>query len=224
MNDNMKDAGKSRTGYSLAEEIANSVSHGLGAGLSIAAIVVLLFYSGNYRDPWRAVSFSVYGSTLLILYLASTLYHAFTHPSVKRFFRMLDHFSIFLLIAGTYTPICLVAMRGPWGWTLFGLIWGIALFGIVYEAVFLGRHKYISLFLYGAMGWLAIIAIKPMIELLPGGLLTFIFAGGLFYTIGIVFYALDRLPYNHAIWHLFVLGGSISHFFGILFYLPFGAK
>lgn len=216
----MTDKENFRPEYSLGEEIANSISHGIGAALSIAAIVILLFYSGNYRDAWRVVSFSVYGSTLFILYLASTLYHAFTHPAVKRFFRMIDHSSIFLLIAGTYTPVCLVAMRGAWGWTLFGLIWGIAVFGIIYETVFLGKHKYLSLAIYTGMGWLAIIAIKPMIDLLPAGLLAWIFIGGLFYTLGIVFYAWDRLPYNHATWHIFVLCGSIAHFFGILIYLP----
>ena len=205
--------------YSLGEEIAHSITHGIGAALSVAAMVLLIVFASQQRDAWRIVSFSIYGSTLFILYLASTLYHAFTNVKVKTFFRLMDHSSIFLLIAGTYTPITLIAMRGPWGWTLFGLIWTMALCGIIFETIYIGKHNFISLGIYISMGWLAVIAIKPMIDMLPDGMMKWIVIGGLLYTIGIIFYVWEKIPYHHAIWHLFVLGGSITHFFGMLFYL-----
>jgi len=205
--------------YSIGEEIANSVTHGIGAALSIAAMAILISIASQYHDTWRIVSFSIYGCSLFFLYLASTLYHAFTHEKTKRFFRLMDHSSIFLLIAGTYTPPTLIAMRGPWGWTLFGLIWAMAIGGLIFEIIYIGRYKFITLGIYVIMGWLAIIAIKPMIEMLPSGMMKWIILGGLFYTLGIIFYIWNKMPYNHAIWHLFVLAGSAMHFFGILFYL-----
>ena len=205
--------------YSCGEEIANSLTHAMGAVLSIAAIVLLIVCFGNYHYPLRMVGFSIYGSTLLILYLASTLYHAVVQEKLKKIFRLMDHSSIFLLIAGTYTPVLLVAMRNGWGWTLFGLIWALAAGGVVFKFCFMDRYPWISLGLYTAMGWLAVIAVKPMLLLLPAGLLAWIVIGGLFYTLGIVFYVWKKLPYHHAIWHLFVLGGSMAHFLGILLYL-----
>jgi len=205
--------------YSIGEEIANSITHGVGAALSIAAMVILIFIASQYRDAWRIVSFAIYGSSLFMLYLASTLYHAFTHEKTKQFFRLMDHSSIFLLIAGTYTPPTLIAMRGVWGWTLFGLIWAMAVGGLIFEIIFIGRYKLISVGIYVAMGWLAIIAIKPMIEMLPEGMMKWIVLGGLFYTFGIIFYIWKKIPYNHAVWHLFVMAGSAMHFFGMLFYL-----
>ncbi|MCU0600805.1 MAG: hemolysin III family protein [Desulfobacterales bacterium] len=205
--------------YSIGEEIANSVTHGVGAALSIAAMSVLIFIASQNKDAWRIVSFSIYGATLFLLYLASTLYHAFTHEKTKRFFRLMDHSSIFLLIAGTYTPPTLIAMRGEWGWTLFSIIWAMAVGGLIFELIFIGKYKYVTLGIYVAMGWLAIIAIKPMIEMLPDGMMKWIVIGGLFYTLGIIFYVWEKVPYNHAVWHLFVLGGSAMHFFGMLFYL-----
>ena len=205
--------------YTQGEEIANSITHGLGALLSIAALVTLLYLALENGDPWRLVGFTVYGVSLFMLYLASFLYHAVTHERLKKIFRMLDHSSIFLLIAGTYTPVLLVGMRGPLGWTLLATIWTMAMVGLVYELAFLGRYKWVSLAIYTIMGWTAIFAIKPMIAMLPGGLLYCIFIGGLFYTGGIGFYAWRKLPFNHAIWHLFVLGGSTLHFVGIIIYL-----
>jgi hemolysin III len=205
--------------YSIGEEIANSVTHGIGAAASIAAMSILIFIASQHGDPWRIVSFSIYGATLFILYLASTLYHAFTHEKTKRFFRLMDHSSIFLLIAGTYTPVTLVAMRGGWGWTLFCLIWTMAFSGLVFELFYIGKHKWISLIIYVAMGWLAVIAIKPMIAMLPDGMMKWIVLGGFFYTLGIAFYIWKQMPYHHAIWHLFVLAGSAMHFFGFVFYL-----
>ncbi len=205
---------------SLGEEIANSITHGIGAALATAALTILLVFAALKGDAWRVVSFAIYGTSLVLMYTSSTLYHAFTHKKAKRYFRIMDHSSIFLLIAGTYTPITLLALRDTgWGWTIFGLIWGMAILGILFKFMFYGKLEKLSVVFYIAMGWLAVIAIKPMLVNLPTGLLIWIAVGGLSYTLGIIFYAWTKLPYSHSIWHLFVLGGSISHFFGILLYL-----
>ncbi|RKY37548.1 MAG: hemolysin III family protein [Candidatus Omnitrophota bacterium] len=204
---------------SLGEEIANSVTHGIGTVLSIVALVLLIVFASKYGDVWRIVSFSIYGSTLFLLYLASTLYHSFTNKRVKRFFRILDHLSIYLLIAGTYTPVTLVSMRGPWGWTLFGLIWAMAIGGIIAKIFLLGKYKIVSVLFYVVMGWLIVIAFKPMLQMVPKGLILWLFIGGVFYTLGLIFYACNKVPYFHFIWHLFVLCGSTAHFLGMLFYL-----
>jgi hemolysin III len=202
--------------YSTGEEIANSATHGLGAALAMAALVVLVVMAVWRHDAWRIVSFSIYGTSLIILYTASTLYHAFPWPRAKRIFKILDHTSIYLLIAGTYTPITLVALRGPWGWTLFGLIWTMALGGILFKVFLIGRARILSVVFYIAMGWLAVVAVKPMWRLMPRAAVAWIFIGGLFYTLGVTFYAMKRLPYHHAVWHAFVLCGSLAHFFGML--------
>jgi hemolysin III len=202
--------------YSTGEEIANSVTHGVGAALAVAGLVVLVVLAAMRADAWRITAFSVYGATLILLYLASTLYHAFPWPRVKRIFKILDHTSIYLLIAGTYTPICLVAMRGPWGWTLFGLIWAMAIGGIGFKIFLIGRAKILSVVFYIAMGWLVVIAIKPMWAMLPKAAIAWIFAGGAFYTLGVIFYAMKKVRYHHAVWHGFVLGGSVCHFFAML--------
>ncbi len=205
--------------YTLGEEIANSITHGIGAALSIAALVLLVAFASQHRDAWQIVSFSIYGVSLIALYLSSTLYHAFTNEKAKHFFRIMDHSCIFLLIAGTYTPPTLIAMRGSWGWTIFTLIWVMAVGGLIFETINIGKYKFISVSIYMAMGWLAIIAFKPMLATLPPGMFKWFLIGGLFYTSGIIFYIWKKVPYNHAIWHMFVLGGSITHFFAILFYL-----
>ena len=204
---------------SLGEEIANSLTHGIGAALSIAALVVLVVRASIYGDAWRVVSLSIYGATLVLLYLASTLYHSFRGPRLKRFFRLLDHSAIYLLIAGTYTPVTLVSMRGPWGWTIFGLIWGMAIGGIVSKIFLTSKLRALSISFYLGMGWLILIALKPMLRMVPPGMILWIVIGGFFYTLGVVFYGLKKVRYHHAIWHLLVLGGSISHFFGMLFYM-----
>ncbi len=203
----------------LAEEIANAVTHGIGAALSIAALVVLVVLASTRGDVWRVVSLSIYGSTLTLLYLCSTLYHAFRNPRIKRFFRLMDHLSIYMLIAGSYTPITLVLMRGTWGWVLFGLTWGMALGGILAKILLFGRLRWVSVAFYLAMGWLIIIAVRPMLQMLPSGFVVWLVAGGLFYTLGVIFYSLKRLRYHHAIWHLFVLAGSLCHFVGLLRYV-----
>jgi hemolysin III len=204
---------------SLGEEIANSITHGIGAALSIAALVILVVFASKYGDAWRIVSFSIYGSTLFILYISSTLYHSFTNSRLKQFFKILDHSSIYLLIAGTYTPVTLVSMRGPWGWTIFGLIWAMAIGGIITKIFLIDKYKIVSVLLYVAMGWLVILAYKPMLQMIPQGLIIWLLIGGICYTFGLVFYAIKKVPYFHFIWHLFVLAGSITHFFGILLHL-----
>ena len=203
----------------LGEEIANSITHGIGVALSVVALVLLVVFASKYGDIWRIVSFSVYGATLFFLYLASTLYHSFTNKRVKSFFRILDHSSIYLLIAGTYTPVTLVSMRGPWGWTIFGLIWAMAIGGIITKIFLMGKYKIVSVILYVVMGWFIIIAFKPMLQMVPKGLIIWLFIGGASYTLGLIFYARKKVPYFHFIWHLLVLGGSISHFLGMLIHL-----
>lgn len=205
--------------YSVKEEIFSSITHGIGAVLSITALVVLAYFAGTKGDVWRVVSFSIYGFTLFFLYLSSTLYHSILIEKAKKVFRVFDHVSIYLLIAGSYTPITLVAMRGAWGWTIFGVIWGLALLGIVLNIISIEKTKIVSTVLYVLMGWLIIIAVKPMLQMVPAGLFVWLLAGGILYTLGIIFYACRRIPFNHGIWHLFVLGGSIMHYLGLLFYL-----
>lgn len=204
---------------SLGEEIANSITHGIGAALSVAGLVLLVVFASLYGDAWRIVSFSIYGTTLILLYIASTLYHGLTNPKAKRFFHYVDHSAIFLLIAGTYTPITLVPLRGILGWALFGLIWALAIGGIIFKAVSRGRFRIVSVIIYLAMGWLVVIAIKPIIAAVPSGLMLWLVIGGLFYSFGIIFYALKKMPFHHMVWHLFVLCGSISHFLGIFIFL-----
>jgi len=205
--------------YSLTEEIANSVTHGIGAALAVAALSILVTYAGLFGDTWRVVGFTIYGVSLVLLYLFSTLYHAFQNPRVKAVFRVLDHAAIFLLIAGSYTPLTLVTLRGAWGWTLFGVIWGIAAIGIVTTVAFMNAPKWLTALIYVIMGWLAIVAIKPLVAALPTGGMVLLAAGGLSYTGGVVFYVWERLPFNHAVWHLFVLGGSACHYFCMMFYV-----
>jgi len=204
--------------YTLGEEISHSITHGIGAALSIAGLVISVVMAAGTGEVIKVVSFAIFGTSMIILYTASTLYHAFTHEKVKNLFRYLDHTSIFVLIAGTYTPIALLLLKGAWGWTLFGLAWGLAILGILYQMLFLNKYKWISISLYLGMGWVAIIAIEPLIELMPFGLFMWILGGGLFYTLGTIFY-LKEIKYFHFIWHLFVISGTVCHFFGLIFYL-----
>lgn len=209
-----------RRGYrSLpAEEIANSISHGLGLLAAIAAIPVLVLTAARGQNSSYVVGVVVFGGSVVLLYLASTLYHSLSHGPVKRFFRLIDHSAIFLLIAGTYTPFTLGALRGPWGWTLLGLIWGLATIGLALKIVFGTRYGWISIVLYVIMGWLAVVAVKPMWLHVPIPGLLLILAGGIAYTGGLGFFAADRLRYNHFIWHLFVILGTTCHFFAVLWY------
>lgn len=212
-------AGNEPKSYTRGEELANGLTHGVGAALSIAALSVLVTLAGLAGDAWKVVAFAVYGASMVLLYLSSTFYHAFRSPRLKQVFRLLDHCVIFLLIAGSYTPFTLVTLRGPWGWTLFGLIWGLALLGIVITVLALSRIKWLAMAIYIGMGWLAVIAIKPLLEVLPLAGLLWMGAGGLFYTLGVVFYLWHRLPYNHAVWHMFVLAGTVCQFLAIYWYV-----
>lgn len=201
------------------EEIVNSITHGIGALLSIAALIILITVARAYDDNWHLVSYSIYGGTLILLYLSSTLYHSFSKPRIKDLFARFDHVSIFLLIAGTYTPILLTSVRGPWGWTLFGIIWGIALIGAVIRSIFLHRFRKIMVAIYLLMGWMFVLAGKQIYMNLPSISLTFLILGGIAYSAGVIFYMWRKLPYSHGIWHLFVLAGSVLHFFAI-YYIP----
>ena len=209
----------SDSGYSLGEEIAHAVSHGIGILLSIAGLAVLVAFASLYGDAWHITSSSIYGATLILLYTASTLYHGIPQPAAKRVLRRLDHAAIFLLIAGTYTPFTLVNLRGGWGWTLFGLVWGFALLGVVLETVLKRRIKWLSLSLYLGLGWLVVIAIEPLLVAVEPGGLVLLLAGGLCYSLGVIFYVWKRLAYHHAVWHLFVMAGSLLHFFSVFFYV-----
>jgi len=204
---------------SPAEEAANGITHALGIALSIAALAVLVVSSSSSGDPYRIVACSVFGATLLIMYTASTVYHFVKSPQLKRAMRVFDHASIYLLIAGTYTPIVLVSLRGSWGWSLFGVIWAMAVFGVVTKIYLFDKFELLSVGLYIAMGWIAIVALNPLLAAVPTGGLAWIFSGGIAYTFGVIFFMWDHLPFNHAIWHLFVIGGSVCHFFAVLLYV-----
>lgn len=203
----------------LGEEIFNSITHAIGTLLSIAALVILIVFAVIRGNVWHVVSFSIFGSTLVLLYLSSTLYHSFTKEKVKNLFARFDHASIFLLIAGTYTPFVLTTLRGSLGWTLFGIIWGLAIAGAVIRSIYLTRFRKLMVGIYLAMGWLFIIAIVPMVRNLPASSIAFLFIGGGCYSLGVIFYAWRNLKYGHGIWHLFVLAGSIMHFFSVLYSL-----
>ncbi len=202
--------------YTLGEEIFNSVSHGTGGLLAIAGTAVLVVVAAIYSDAWGVVSSSVYGASLIILYTMSTLYHAITNDKAKKFFRIMDHDTIFFLIAGTYTPITLVPLRGPLGWVLFGIVWGAAILGIVLNSIDLEKFRKPSVVCYVAMGWVIVAAIKPMLEKVSPISLWFLLIGGLFYTVGIIFYAKKDIKFFHSVWHLFTIGGSVFHYFAIL--------
>jgi len=202
------------------EELANSITGGIGWALSIAGLAVLVVFASLYGNAWHIVSVSIYGATLVLLFGATTLYHSLPWPRVKRFFKTLDHSAIYLLIAGTYTPFTLVTLRGAWGWTLFGLTWGLCVSGVLFKLFYTGRFDFVSTLLYVAMGWIGVIAIQPMLAALPDAGLVMLLIGGLSYTFGVIFYLLDgRIPFFHAVWHLFVLAGSTVHFFTVMFFV-----
>jgi hemolysin III len=205
--------------YTRGEEIANWVTHGIGLAASIAGLTLLIVFSSLRGDAWHVVSFTVFGLTLLTLYTVSTIYHARRDGRGKLLFRKLDHAAVFLLIAGTYTPFLLTHLRGPWGWTLFGIIWGLCGAGAVFQLIFGERYRLTSTLACVCAGWLIVVAFQPMIERVPHGGLWLLLAGGLSYTAGVVFYLWTRLRYHHAIWHTFVLGGSTCHFLAVLLFL-----
>ena len=201
------------------EEIANCVTHGVGLALSVAGLVALVVVAWVYGGAWQIVSGSVYGASLVTLYAASTFYHGVRGARAKRLLQVVDHCCIYLLIAGTYTPFTLVTLRGGWGWTLFGLVWGLSLAGILFRVLFGNRYRPVAVASYVLLGWLCVIAAKPILATVPAGALAWLVAGGLAYTSGVAFFASRRIRHGHAIWHLFVLGGSICHFFAVVLYV-----
>lgn len=208
--------------YALKEEIANSITHGVGVLFGVGALITLLVIAIRQQSPMAIVAFSIYGFCSIALYTSSTLYHSFQNERIKGILRVFDHSSIFLFIAGTYTPVALLSLTGYWRVGILIAVWTIAVVGILFKVFTYNqfdKHKAISLALYIGMGWLVIAAIKPMIAMAPLGLFLWLLAGGLAYTLGTIFYAVKRIPYNHAIWHVFVLAGSVFHFVGILKYL-----
>lgn len=207
------------TPYTRKEEIVHAVTHGAGAVLGIAGLALLVIWSALHGDAWHVVSTAIYGVALVALYLASTLYHGVREERLKQLLRKFDHAAIFLLIAGTYTPFLLVSLRGAWGWSLFGVVWGLALAGIALKFWFTGRFRLLSTGLYIGMGWLIIIAYKPLVAALPNAGMRWLLAGGFCYSFGTVFYLWRKLPYHHAIWHLFVMGGSICHWAAVFGYV-----
>ena len=200
------------------EELANSLTHGFGLALSLVAAPVLIVTAIATDDIWRIVAVSIYAATLVMLYAASTLYHSVRKVAHKEAWQRVDHAAIYLLIAGTYTPFTLISLRGPWGWSLFGVVWGLALIGVILKSSFGARLPALSTWLYLAMGWIIVIALHPLsLHVAPEGL-RWLALGGALYTGGVVFYVWERIRYSHAVWHLFVLGGSMAHFAAVLWY------
>ena len=201
--------------YSVAEELAHAITHGIGVILSIIGLSWMLYVSVNVADPWRIVASSIYGATLIALFLASTLYHSMYASRHREIFKLLDHCAIYLLIAGTYTPFLLVAMRSSTGWWIFGTIWALATAGIIKKLWFRHRFPKVALASYLAMGWLIVVAAPQMAAAIGPHGMAWLVAGGVSYSAGAIFYVVDRIPFNHAIWHVFVLVGGICHFFGV---------
>ena len=200
----------------VRDEIASALTHGFGAAAALAGGAVLITLAAIYGDGWQLGAAIVFGATLLLLYLASTLYHAIRHPVAKGRLKGFEHCAIYLLIAGTYTPFTLIGLRGPWGWSLFAAIWTLALAGVVFKLFYTGRFKRLSTLIYVAMGWLVLVAIKPVMASLDAWTFGWLIAGGAFYTLGTFFYHRESLPYAHAIWHLFCIGGSVCHYVAVM--------
>lgn len=205
--------------YTVGEEIANAVTHGLGAVVSIAGLTLMVAFAWLWGDAWCLAGAIVFGITLLLQYVFSALYHAIPHPRAKHVLKVFDHISIYLLIAGTYTPFTLITLRNSGGLWVFGVIWALAVAGIAAEAFWVYRPKWASAAAFVPMGWIIVFLFKPLMALLPGPGFGLLLAGGLFYTLGTVFYVLKRVRYMHAVWHLFVLGGSVCHFLAVTLYV-----
>jgi hemolysin III len=205
--------------YTFGEELAHGLTHGVGALLSIAGLTILVAKAAVWGKPLHVVASAIFGASMVLMYTASTLFHSIPLPATKRVLRVIDHSLIYVLIAGTYTPYTLITLHGPWGWSLFGVTWGLAVVGIVFKIFTTGRFEILSLGVYLAMGWCGVTAVQPLLHALSPGGLWLLLAGGLSYSFGVVFYAWQRLPYHHAIWHAFVLAGSLFHYFSVLFYV-----
>lgn len=207
------------TYYDPKEEKLNVISHLLGFILSVIALVLLVYYASVEGSVWHVVSFTIYGVSLIVLYSASTLYHYTQQPVLRQKLNILDHAAIYVLIAGTYTPFTLVVLKGWVGWTIFGVSWGLAIFGIIFKLFYTGKYEKISTIAYVLMGWIVIFAIKPLVNNFPTEGLFWLLAGGVFYTVGAILYSIKKIKYNHAIFHIFVLLGSFSHFMAVFFYV-----
>jgi len=210
---------KNERTFTLSEEIFHSITHGIGSGLSIAGLTLLVVLAVLNGDLYKIISFTIFGASLVILYLSSTIYHGLQQPRAKKIFKIFDHSAIYLVIAGTYTPFLLVGLRGTTGWTLLLIVWAIALIGITFKVLFIERFQILSVISYLLMGWLCVFVFREMFASIPIGGIIWLAAGGLLYTIGVIFYALQKTPYMHAVWHCFVLGGSLCHYFAVLFFL-----
>jgi hemolysin III len=206
--------------YTLGEEVANSITHGIGVGGSIVGLTVLVFLAILRNSPWHLAGFTIYGITLILLYLGSTLYHSIQHRRAKVIFQKLDHAAIYLLIAGTYTPFMLVKLRDAWGWSLLVIIWGIAVLGVAYKLLYIDRYERLSTLGYVLMGWICLAAGKELLTTIPPDILVLLAIGGVLYTLGITFLVWQRIPYNHTIWHVFVLVASAFHYFAVLKLVP----
>ncbi|WP_276913729.1 PAQR family membrane homeostasis protein TrhA [Aneurinibacillus aneurinilyticus] len=205
--------------FTKKEEVANAIIHGIGAVLSVIALITLIIAANESGTAWHVTSFTIYGVTMLLLYVSSTLVHSFPQGRVKDIFEICDHASIYLFIAGTYTPFLFLVVKGALGWTLFGIVWGMALVGVIFKLFFTKKFLYLSTVLYIIMGWLIVFAWKPLVmSLAPGGLVLLVI-GGVLYTVGAVFYVWRMFPFHHAVWHVFVLAGTVVHFFGVFYYL-----
>ena len=210
--------------YTFGEELAHGLTHGIGALLSIAGLTILVAKAAVWGHARDITAAAIFGSALVLMYTASTLFHSIPIPATKRVLRVIDHSLIYVLIAGTYTPFTLVALHGLWGWSLFGFTWGLALVGIVFKIFTTGRFESLSLVIYLLMGWCGVVAAKPLIHSMESSGLWWLLAGGLSYSFGVVFYAWQKLRYHHAIWHAFVLAGSVCHYFSVLFYVLPGPR
>jgi len=207
------------SGFSKTEEIANSITHGIGALLSISGLVLLITYAAHRGTAWHVVTCTIFGTALTLLYLSSSLYHAIPTPRIKKILLLMDHSAIYLLIAGTYTPFMLGPLRRPWGWSLVTIVWVIAIAGIILTLTSLKKIRVLSPILYLAMGWLVIIAVKPLLAVMDAEGFRLLLLGGLAYTSGLIFYVWEKIPYSHAIWHMFVLAGSCFHYFAVFYYV-----
>ncbi|WP_448213897.1 PAQR family membrane homeostasis protein TrhA [Colwellia sp. MEBiC06753] len=205
--------------YSIYEEIANAVSHGLGALLSVAGLTLLVTYAAIQQDALRITSFAIYGASLVLLFLSSTLYHSFVHEKAKQIFKLFDHCAIYLLIAGTYTPLLLITLQGTLGYSLLAVVWSIAIAGILFKVICGHKYKVISLITYIGMGLISLTIIHKLYQALPYGGITLLAVGGAVYLLGVIFYTVKKIPFNHAIWHMFVLGGASCHFFMMMLYV-----
>lgn len=202
----------------IVEERLNTITHGVGALMGVVALILLIIYNTDKTD-WSLFSVIIYGLTIIILFSSSTMYHSAQAEKQKHYFRIIDHISIYLLIAGTYTPVALIALEQSRGWSIFWVVWGIALLGLILKLFFTGRFEIFSVLLYLIMGWLIVIDFSNLTHYIGSNGTLLLFAGGLFYTLGIVFYAIHRIPFNHVIWHLFVLGGAVCHFLLVFLYV-----